>query len=180
MKPRLTLDNIENVFNLAKLAGSVSKSKAVPYLKRIVHELGETSDGKVKMKDIKQLNTMLKESDIMKNEKVKNADSVSIDKFNEFISYLSALADMSPHELKSGMTVKEFERWSIEKLRIELRRIQDMMYAYHSPEKFNKEISKKLKVLDYRLRNEMGLREGKKKKGKILPMVMSSGLKQPT
>jgi hypothetical protein len=150
---RVTIENILNVYNLAKLAAiSKMKNKKI-YLKQIIEEIAAPIRGKrIKEKYFNLINDLFKEIGILnKKKEMKNYD---FSKFESFIDYIAARINKTPYEVKKNCTAAELRRYAIEVSIRDLEKIQNLIFVYHSsPTEFSNSIKRSLT----RLRNRVNL-----------------------
>lgn len=181
LKSVIFVQNVLNVYKLAKLAADCKDAREQNvYLSQLILELATVrgffafwfNRQWVREKHRNLINDLCEAAGMLKKEVPEKG---AFEKFEEFVDYIAAAVNKTPHELKTSITTTQLQRWSLKVVERDLNRAYDLIRAYHIPREHLKDIKKQLDSLKQQAKQFTSdtvdlIAEKTEKAGKLLKM----------
>ena len=144
IKERITLNDISAVVRYSKEANdSPARLDKIRAMKKIVRSL-TSRRWFVNLRDVYYLPKILEATKLKRNESVEIPENIE-HSILKTAANIGAKCNKLPFEILTGMTLEETEIYSLHLLLEKYEQALSMVYAYHSPGEYSKEMNKKLK-----------------------------------
>lgn len=143
LKERITLNDIMTVVKYSKEAQeNPTRSGKVRAMKRIVRAL-TSRRWLLNLRDVYYLPKILEAAAMRQDKKADTAEDIE-KSILRTASGIGAKCNKLPFEILTGMTLTETEIYSMQLLAEKYEAALSMVYAYHSPGEYSKEMNKRL------------------------------------
>lgn len=151
LKERITLHDIASVVRYSKEASEGNRRGKIRAMKKIVRAL-TTRRFFLNLRDVYFLPQILEAAKLRKDDATDIPDNIE-KSILKTASSIGAKCHKTPFEIMAGMTLDETEIYSLHLLLEKYEQALSMVYAYHTPSDFAKDINKKMTESHHKVLN---------------------------